>query len=433
MRWLEEEIAEQHDEPSAKQHKLTTNQQPVDLNVVGSYASAAHNGTSVVAAAAHNEMAVAAAAAAAAADVHNGTEDARALRKIRSARGFELDASVLGSEQIAERKIQRLEGEEDLAGEGRRYVEEGAVLEPFNIVDEQEQGHFDEHGSFTFDRNTRKQAKKMAPEQRDQALLEKLFGDQKQSKHVRQQVGQVEEEEEEQEQDTWVAQLEDSELQSIQKRTRTTEQIAERLAMQRQHLKRGEENMAKLPDSNVDLKFMICDMLLSDDESVSDALKRLEPIKQVKPRQLSQQHLHNGSHNVVQQQVPDYSQQQFDTLSNVAFKLSSMGEFGIYESTRQELLQELDSKRTSAQWEFKWENKADSPIHGPYSTETMLQWITNGQFSGIDVQVRQCPVAPLLASESCQQDVDIFANGNTTTLPQPVFVPLSTVQFLRFK
>jgi CD2 antigen cytoplasmic tail-binding protein 2 len=38
-------------------------------------------------------------------------------------------------------------------------------------------------------------------------------------------------------------------------------------------------------------------------------------------------------------------------------------------------------------WEFKWENKEDAPIYGPYANDQMIKWANDGYFeSGVWVR-----------------------------------------------
>lgn len=96
-------------------------------------------------------------------------------------------------------------------------------------------------------------------------------------------------------------------------------------------------------------------------------------------------------------------------LISIADKILSSGDMSIYERKFEEIQLHLnkakkmeapdndmfsddfDSKATGSvtkvdpldnevQWEFKWEDKDDSPVYGPHSTVEMLAWVKEGYF-----------------------------------------------------
>jgi len=54
---------------------------------------------------------------------------------------------------------------------------------------------------------------------------------------------------------------------------------------------------------------------------------------------------------------------------------------------------DLSSEPTEEMWEYKWENRDDAEIHGPFSSSQMLEWTNEDYFPG-GVFVRKTLAAP---------------------------------------
>lgn len=58
-------------------------------------------------------------------------------------------------------------------------------------------------------------------------------------------------------------------------------------------------------------------------------------------------------------------------------------------------------------WEFKWEDKEDAKVYGPFPTSQMLQWVTDKYFEN-GVYVRQCNKSDAKFYSSKRIDFDLY-------------------------
>lgn len=58
-------------------------------------------------------------------------------------------------------------------------------------------------------------------------------------------------------------------------------------------------------------------------------------------------------------------------------------------------------------WEFKWEDKEDAKVYGPFPTSQMLQWVNDKYFEN-GVYVRQCNKSDAKFYSSKRIDFDLY-------------------------
>ena len=59
-----------------------------------------------------------------------------------------------------------------------------------------------------------------------------------------------------------------------------------------------------------------------------------------------------------------------------------------------------DIVSSEVKWEYKWEDKSDADVHGPFSSEEMAQWVEDDYFpKGVFVRKVGVDTAPFYSSK----------------------------------
>lgn len=257
----------------------------------------------------------------------------------------EVDKYVLESGQI--------EGEE----EGGSRQEEDIKITPFNMKEELEEGHLDEHGMYIF------------KDKRDE------------------------------EKDNWLDNIDWIKVKD------TPRDIKDK----------QEEGQEDPFDPLVCYKKILS--FMTSGETVQRAIKRLgdkskKTVKKRKPQMKDDVEKHSDTSSTT-----DISKEDLMTLISLADQAVNAGDMDVYERTFEQLDAKLknmndsshvvedmfedDTKAKSSAdttstfpseqvfWEFKWEDKEDVQIHGSFSNDQMIKWQQEGYFDDQDVFVRQ--------------------------------------------
>ncbi|KAL0487056.1 CD2 antigen cytoplasmic tail-binding protein [Acrasis kona] len=317
--------------------------------------------------------------------------EARQIRSIRRVAKGDFDAShedLLGSVDVsADGSIKNVGGEDKTS---ENQVEEGVVFDAFNLVEERQDGSFDESGNYLekkrnfakINQNREKLEKKLLEEQ----LLtgSKIDVDVIRRRVKKQQQDQSDSEEEGEEQDAWADQL-----------ATTTATISS------SNTSRNEPSEDKPQEqfNEMILKRAIYQVLDHPQETVAAGLSRLQPKKK--------------STNIDLDRI-----EKFEKLSQAVMKLVKMGEYTIYSETRAQIEDELDAHKRcepECEWYYKWELQGET--FGPFSTKAMIEWRDADQFSDYDILVKK-----IVKGES--EEVDMF--GGEEDAPTE-FVYLSSI------
>lgn len=216
-----------------------------------------------------------------------------------------------GKEELDRGRVRHVEGEEQSIG--TRFAEEGQMIEPFNLTQEREEGYFDESGTYIQHRD------------RDR------------------------------ERDAWADALEDEEL-----------RLATTKVNKKPIIQKKEKEPEKPPVATIVLLKELVELLEDDDETVSEALNRLRPKKQKKGEKI------------------DTSE--FDKLSSISYELSMRGYMDVYSDSKENILEKIkqqeEQKKQKEQkeddnvkWEYKWEDKPDAQVYGPFTTQQIREWV----------------------------------------------------------
>jgi hypothetical protein len=263
------------------------------------------------------------------------------------------DKNIENEEKTNKKKILKsVEGEEKDLESRFMDKESNIMIEPFNLIQEREQGSYDKDGNYSWNK------------------------------------------EEYDEDDEWADALEDSE---IKKRTIVGESENTDFIKNSINIKRVKPNESNFKDLNeIDLIKKII-KILKPKESITEALKRLKPVK----IELDKKNKGNDKNKKISHIKCEISPD-FDNLTDLSYYLSNLGFMDAYTLKREDFYKILD-KNDKRQWLFKWD-KNDNNIHGPYPTSLIREWIDNDQLLNYNV------VLKLYNNDlkSNKDDIDIF-------------------------
>ena len=241
------------------------------------------------------------------------------------------------------KKVKEVFGEE---GYKRQSVHElememGTKLEPFNLTNERENGHFDESGSY----------------------VERNFN------HSR---------------DAWLDDLDEQNSKAIGgSRKKFIKQQHEEDAA-------GEEEAVRPPSAGETASMVaeLQSLLASDQETVTEAIKRLaaeRKARQTKPREKKSSDPLFA--RPVARAVQRADEDAFDRVTTLADLLLSLGNHSVY-SFRQKDFREilLAKKRTAKIWKYRLAGP-ESEVFGPFSGNDMSGWQQQGYFAAPQVEI----------------------------------------------
>lgn len=160
--------------------------------------------------------------------------------------------------------------------------------------------------------------------------------------------------------------------------------------------------------------------LMSGNETVAQAVRRYGRVS-------SQSKLKSQGGNQRSAEAHNASKSCLDDLTGSANALLLKGEVNIYDATRQWILENIsvqedvkvvpDKKETPADWEYK--GNQDGKIHGPYTTEQMMNWMQAGYFIGLQkVRIRTIRKKTISMEDDLMSDLmddDEKLDANTDT------------------
>nr|XP_057904543.1 CD2 antigen cytoplasmic tail-binding protein 2 isoform X2 [Doryrhamphus excisus]XP_057904544.1 CD2 antigen cytoplasmic tail-binding protein 2 isoform X2 [Doryrhamphus excisus] len=290
---------------------------------------------------------------------------------------------------------------DDVDGQENATIDfdEGVSITPFNLEEEMEEGHFDSEGNYFIKKEQQirdnwldnidwVRIKEQPFKQKKKGLSAKRkrrVGDEDEAEEEKQREEQQENKDEEEEEDGEAEPAEDP-LASY-----TQQQLTEALLE-----------------------------LLLPGETVTAALRRLGGLGARKKNKLRDNDDDSGG-----QATEDGKRdtEKLDRLTSLADRLVASGMYGIYQQTHEKLAytlksmsgkrpakeadgeekdeldmfgEEFDEKHGAAShdneegnnrvseevmWEYKWENKDDSEVYGPFTSQQMQDWVDEGYFS----------------------------------------------------
>ncbi|OQV16184.1 putative CD2 antigen cytoplasmic tail-binding protein 2 [Hypsibius exemplaris] len=268
-------------------------------------------------------------------------------------------------------------GDDDVEGQedGTVKVDDGVRITPFNIQEELEEGHFDTDGNFYVDKD----------------------------KGVK---------------DAWLEGLD-----------QFADEDYEKLRKKKADEAAAEDAAAPAAQSDSELYKIILG-LLRPGESIGKALRRLGA--GIKPTQ----RVKKGGLSAAAATAVDPVKKEFDALTAAADAILGKGNLEIYQETFEKIQHKLskddarlkglavdaeadifgedfDAKKVSQPkadeeedsanqtlWEYKWENTETADIHGPYSSEQMIDWVQQDFFKdGVFVRKAGVVDAPFYTSK----------------------------------
>jgi CD2 antigen cytoplasmic tail-binding protein 2 len=326
-------------------------------------------------------------------DAEEGEDSGDEERKQRKSSRFKLKHS-LDSDEEDERdevKDSRL-GDEDLAAQEDTTItfDDGIQVTPFNLNEEMEEGYFDAHGNYY---------------RKDDEDI----------------------------QDTWLQEVD-------------WNKVEEEREWKKGQEKEGEEGdeQASMED-HVDKLLVYKNILdlLKPGETVTKAVRRLGGGKTVSASERwKKKRQQQTSSNDESQGEGSSDKEALVRLTGFADQLVSIGDYSVYSDTYEKMkyfiereekarepvdmfseessspaaaaasstskppptLPEMDS----VMWEYKWENKEDAAVHGPFSSTQMSEWVENSFFpDGVWVRKANVPDASFYSSKRI--DFDLYS------------------------
>ena len=278
----------------------------------------------------------------------------------------EVDDLVLQTRADGSKKIVNVFGEEDYKKKDIQdlEVEMGTKMEPFNLKEEMETGHFDEAGHY----------------------VERNFAT-----------------------DAWLEEMDETH-QNV---------LGGAKKVFRKNPKNEVLNDDEVPQpTEADVVKMIKELyeMLGENETVTQALKRLanerrERKQAQEPRKKKKSNVMADANDGFAKPIAPSRQgneDEFDRLTQLADALLSVGQHSIYSFTRNDLNRALLAKKKKAKiWKYviRGEDGTDSELYGPFDTDAMNEWQYQGYFNDGNVFVK-----PLVGPHKCQlrpvDDVD---------------------------
>jgi CD2 antigen cytoplasmic tail-binding protein 2 len=143
--------------------------------------------------------------------------------------------------------------------------------------------------------------------------------------------------------------------------------------------------------------------LVSDSESVLQALVRYGELMKRQAKKGSA-----ARTNVDDSTSWKMAQSALRDLTEAANALLLKGDVDVYQMTRQDIMKKLPEERATDRPKVRWEYQGnqDHQVHGPYTTQEMLEWTQAGYFIGEQaVQIRTIQEGGPLASNSMKEEL----------------------------
>lgn len=261
------------------------------------------------------------------------------------------------------KKITGVDGERDYRNDTleKLELEMGNKLEPFNLRQEMEEGHYDEAGHY----------------------VERNFSSTR---------------------DAWLEEMDELHAHVVGgARTKFVKPLSLNDG--------GEEDgdgkrQPPTPAALAQMVMSLRDFLVDEKETVTQALKRLADERKQRKKASKAQAAAEGAGakalrhgdalfaRPVARPVDRGDEDDFDRVTSLADELLSLGHHSVYSFRKKDLSEILlAKKRTAKIWSYRLQASPDAEVHGPFSGNDMLGWQQQGYFSqpGVEISIRIGP------------------------------------------